>query len=286
MGQMAYEASVNGYPSASLGADNAFDMMPWKAVIGYKTGMIDPYDDIYIAATEKVYDDKTAFMGGAINQSYGRNISGSKYEYTMNAGMNISDFIYLGASFTINSLDYSYSEYFRETAVDPGEFKITYEDQNENEIPSMTKYFNRMKYNSSYTYSGVGYSAKFGIIVTPLKGLRLGAALQTPTVMRIDESWEESGETEFLGEGGGRYSCESPYGENEWSFRTPLKANFGVAYTFGTLGLISADYELSDYGNLSYKSSSYTDMDVLDDLNDEMKASYGVAHKLRIGAEF
>lgn len=286
MGQMAYEASVNGYPSSALGSNDAFDTMPWKSVIGYKTGMIDPYDDIYVAATEKVYDDKTAFMGGTVNQAYGRNISGSKYEYILNGGMNISDFIYLGASFTINSLDYSYSEYFRETAVDPGEFKITYQDQNGNEIPSMTKYFNRMKYNSSYSYSGVGYSLKLGIIVTPIPGIRFGAALQTPTVTTVDENWEDSGETEFSGEGGGRYSSESPYGENRWSFRSPLKANFGIAYTFGKIGLISADYELSDYSNLRYNSSAYTDRDVLDEINDEMKSSYGIAHKLRVGAEF
>ena len=286
MGQMAYEASVNGYPSSALGSNDAFDTMPWKSVIGYKTGMIDPYDDIYVAATEKVYDDKTAFMGGTVNQAYGRNISGSKYEYILNGGMNISDFIYLGASFTINSMDYSYSEYFRETAVDPGEFKITYEDQNGNEIPSLTKYFNRMKYNSSYSYSGVGYSLKLGIIVTPIPGIRFGAALQTPTVTTVDENWEDSGETEFSGEGGGRYSSESPYGENRWSFRSPLKANFGIAYTFGKIGLISADYELSDYSNLRYNSSAYTDWDVLDEINDEMKSSYGIAHKLRVGAEF
>ena len=84
MGQMAYEASVNGYPSSALGAENAFDTMPWKSVIGYKTGMIDPYGDIYVAGTEKVYDDKTAFMAGTVNQAYGRNISGSKYDYLLN----------------------------------------------------------------------------------------------------------------------------------------------------------------------------------------------------------
>lgn len=292
IGQMAYEASAKDqygnllYPSSSLGADNAFDMMPWKYVIGYKTGMIDPYDDIYVGATEKVYDDKTAFMGGTVDQTYGRNVSGSKYEYLLNFGMNISDFIYLGVNLTLNSVDYSYSEYFKEEAIDPNEFKITYNDPDGNIIPSMTKYFNKMKYNSSYSYSGIGYSAKFGLIMTPVKGLRIGAAIQTPTAMSIDETWEESGETDFSGNGGGRFSSESPYGENNWTFRSPLKANFGVAYTFDRMGLISADYELSDYSKLRYNSSAYTDRDVLYDINEEMKASYGIAHTLRIGAEF
>ncbi len=286
MGQMAYEASVNGIPASALGTDNAFDQMPWKTVIGYKTGMIDPYDDIYVAATEKVYNDKTAFMGGTVNQAYGRNISGSKYDYMINAGMNISDFIYLGANFTIHSVDYSYSEYFKETAVDSKEFEITYHDSENNIIPSLTKYFEKMKYNSSYSYSGLGYSAKFGLIITPMEGLRLGAAIQTPTIFIVDEAWEEGGETEFSGNGGGKYSCESPYGENNWSFRSPLKANFGAAYTFGRLGLVSVDYELSDYGHLRYTSSDYTDRSILEEINEEMKESYGISHKLRIGAEF
>lgn len=286
MGQMAYEASINQYPASALGSERAFEDMPWKAVIGYKTGMIDPYDDIYVGATEKVYDDKTAFMGGTVDQVYGRNISGSKYEYMVNAGMNISDFIYLGANLTLHSVDYSYSEYFKETAIDSEEFEITYNDSDGNVIPSLTKYFERMKYNSSYSYSGIGYSAKLGLIVTPIAGLRLGTAIQTPTAMTIDENWEDSGETEFSGNGGGRYSSESPYGDNRWSFRSPLKANFGVAYTFGKLGLVSVDYELSDYSNLRYKDAEYTDRSILEDINEEISESYGIAHKLRVGAEF
>ena len=286
MGQMAYEASVNGYPSADLGNENAFDLMPWKAVIGYQTGMIDPYDDIYVGASEKVYDNKTAFMCGTVDQAYGRNISGNKYEYILNAGVNISDFVYLGVNLSMHSIDYAYSEYFKETAVDPNEFMISYTGADGQEIPSLTKYFNKMKYNMNYSYSGIGYSAKIGVIVTPLQGLRLGAALQTPTINTIDETWDESGETEFSGVGGGKYSSQSPYGENTWSFRTPLKANFGVAYTFGNQGLISADYELCDYSRTRYQTSLYTDKLVLEDINDEMKNSYGISHKLRLGAEY
>ena len=284
IGQMAYDASVNGYSSADLGADRAFDYMPWKPVIGYNTGMIDPYGDIYVGATEKVYDDKTAFMGGKVNQTYGRNISGGKFEYAFNMGMNISDFIYLGANITIHSADYSYSEYFKESAIDPDDFEITYQ-KNGVIDPSLTKYFNKMKYNLNYSYSGIGVSAKFGIIVTPFAGLRLGAAIQTPSTMTVHEMWDESGETEFDGVGGGKYSSASPYGENRWSFYTPMKANFGVAYTFGSFGLVSADYELSDYGNLRYTSSDYTDTETLFEINDEMSNCYGIEHQLRVGAE-
>lgn len=285
MGQMAYEASVNGYASSSLGAENAFDFMPWKPVIGYNTGMIDPYNDFYVGATEKAYDDGTAFMGGTVNQAYGRDISGSKYQYVLNLGMNISDFVYLGANLTIHSFDYYYSEYFKENAIDPYEFEINYVNSGGSIIPELTKYFNNMKYNYNYSYSGLGCSAKFGMILTPGKGLRFGAAIETPTVMNVDESWDESGETTFNGQGGGQYTSASPYGENSWAFRSPLKANFGIAYTFGAAGLISADYELTNYGNTRYISSEYTDKETLNDINDEMANSYGTAHQIRIGTE-
>jgi hypothetical protein len=118
-----------------------------------------------------------------------------------------------------------------------------------------------------------------------MQGLRLGAAIQTPTLTTIEESWTEGGETEFSGAGGGKYSSESPYGENTWSFRTPLKANFGIAYTLGNLGLISTDYELCNYGNTRYQSSRYTDRSVLEEINDEMRNAYGISHKVRVGME-
>lgn len=284
LGQMAYDSSINKDSPTDLGADNAFDIMPWKNVIGYKTGMIDPFNDFYVGATEKAYDDGTAFLAGAIDQTFGREIRGSKYEYLLNFSMNISDWLFIGANLSLHSISYSYNEYIRENAIDANDFKIEYKDASDNIVA--TKYFNSMKYASEYNFSGLGYSAKIGFIVLPFKGFRVGAALQTPTSFTIDEGWEDRGETAFSGPDGGKYSKTSPYGENSWTFRSPLRANFGVAYTFGKMGLVSADYELSDYRNIRYKSSEYTDRTTLEEINGQMKASHGVGHNFRFGAEF
>lgn len=282
-GQMAYEASINNYPSASLGADNAYDLLPWKAVVGFKTGIIDPLNGKYIGATEKSTGGVN-YLAGEINQEYGRDISGGKHEYLINVGMNISDFIYLGVNLSLHSSTYFYNEYFKESAVNESDFKIEYVDESNNVVA--TKYFSELKYKSRYSYSGLGCSAKFGIIAIPAPGLRIGAALQTPTVMEIDEAWDEAAEAEFTGPDGGKNSATSPYGENAWSFRTPLRANFGVAYTIGQIGLVSVDYEFSDYGNIRYRRASYTDRTVLEDINDEIRNSYGFGHNFRAGVEF
>lgn len=282
-GQIAEDATFNSYPSSALGADNAYDLLPWKAVVGYQSGMIDPIGSGFIGATEKTMGGKN-FLAGKINQEYGRNIRGGKYEYLINLGMNISDFIYLGANLSIYSTSYSYSEYFRERAVNESDFKIEYVDESDNVVA--TKYFSELKYKSNYSYYGLGCSAKFGIIAVPVEGLRIGAAIQTPTIMEVEEAWEEAAETEFTGPDGGSNSAVSPYGENKWTFRSPLRANFGVAYTIGQMALVSVDYEFSDYGNLKYRGSSYTDRSVLDEINDEIRNSYGFGHSLRAGIEF
>ena len=54
-----------------------------------------------------------------------------------------------------------------------------------------------MKYKNTYIANGSGYFAKFGVIVTPGMGLRFGAAIQTPTVNVIEETWFEEGNTAF-----------------------------------------------------------------------------------------
>ena len=284
IGAMAYEASLDGYHPDDLGSNDAYDLgIPWKYVTGYQSAMFDPFDDIYVAATEKVYDDYTCFVAGELDQTYGRRTSGSKYEYIINAGFNISDWIYFGFNLGINSMTYSYDEYFKEEAVNSNDFLIELKDEQGNIIS--TSYFNRMKYKSEYSFSGTGYFAKFGIIMNPFTGFRVGAALQTRTRTTVNERWGDEGQTDFSGPDGKRWESESPYGENSWTFTSPLKANFGIAYTLGQFGTASVDYELSNYGNLKYRSSAYTDRKYLEEINEDMKASYGISHNLRAGVE-
>lgn len=284
VGRMAYEASADGYYPDELGSSNAYNSgIPWKYVTGYQSAMFDPFNDIYVGATEKVYDDNTCFVAGELDQSYGRRTSGSKYEYIVNAGMNISNFLYIGFNLGVNTMAYSYEEYFKEQAVNSNDFLVELKDEQGNIISS--SYFNRMKYKNAYALSGTGYFAKIGIIANPMPGLRIGATLQTPTRMEINESWEDEGETVFTGRDGKTWSAVSPYGENSWVFSAPLRASFGAAYTLGQFGTFSLDYEMSNYGKLRYISSAYTDRSTLEYINEDMQNSYGVSHNLRAGIE-
>lgn len=279
MGAMAYEATIDGLTGTDLGSGSAYDFMPWKPVVGYQSGMISTfggYDDQFVGASEVVYDTGEVALGGPLEQSYGRRVDGGKYDYLINFGMNISDFVYVGANLGISSIDYSLSEYFKETAIDPSDFEIALSN-------GETIYFNDMKYKYAYSASGAGYYGKFGVIVTPGGGFRIGAAIQTPTINEIKEEWQQAGETSYTDRSYDAFGS-SPYGRGSYTMVSPFRANFGLAYALGQLGVISADYEVADYSQMRYKTSGY-DRDYFEGINEDIREYFRTSHMLRLGLE-
>lgn len=275
MGAMAADATANGYLGSELGGEYAYDYFPWKTVVGYNSYMIDTfggYPDEFVGASELIFSNGDIALGGAIEQTYGRRTTGSKYEYIFNAGANISDFVYIGANLGITSIDYSSTEYFKEEALDPSHF------ENAQDI-----YWQSMKYNYSYSASGTGYFAKLGVIVTPGAGLRIGAAVSTPVVNTIEETWQHSGSTAYTSAEYDAYAT-SPEGYGSYTFTAPFRANFGLAYTFRQFGVISADYEVCDYSQMRY-STSGSDRDYFESINADIRERYSTSHMLRAGLE-
>lgn len=278
------------YSYQDLNSDNAYDYYsPWKDIVGYQSGMFSTYDEAgekFIGATEILFDNGDIQQGGPLKQTYGRSIYGSKYEYLFNIGANISDFIYLGFNLGLNTISYDQTEYFKEAAVDTYDFENVFTDKNGS---SHTTYFQNLMYKYSYSANGSGVFGKFGVIVTPGAGFRFGAAIQTPTMNNLQEQWQETGETRYTNSDFDSYAG-SPRGENAYTFISPFRANFGLAYTLGALGLVSIDYELADYSGMKYDIDRYNmsdgDIEYFEAINQEIKDNYGIEHQLRIGAEF
>lgn len=284
MGAMAVNAENNGCLGSALNQTDAYDYYAWKDVVGYQSGMISTYggyDDRFVGASELIFDRNGATeitLGGPLEQSYGRQVKGSKYDYMFNFGMNISDFIYIGANLAATAMDYGYSEYFKEVAVDPADFEIGLDN-------GETLYFDQMKYRYDYNVETSGVYAKIGVILTPGAGFRFGAAIQTPTLTTVREEWQYGGETAYTDS---KYnaSASSPYGEDKYQFSAPYRANFGVAYTLGSFLVLSADYELCDYSKMKFKRDSFTDgREYFNDINSEIKTVYGTSHMFRAGGE-
>ena len=193
---------------------------PWNVIVNAQAGAIanygsdsDPnYPYRYIAATERVYPvtaqdvkdgnytlqdgdriDEDGFvldkdgngiynilLGGSLNQAYGRKVTGSKYDAILNVGFNFSHKFFLGVNLGITSLNYNFDEYFKEAAQDPEKFPIDFGEKG-------GTYFDNYRTRYSYTAEGSGVYGKVGFLFTPVDGVRIGAAVQTPTVMEINE---------------------------------------------------------------------------------------------------
>ena len=278
MGAMAVDAT--GFAAAGLNASDAYNYYPWSTVVGYQSGMISTFggnDDEYVGASELIFDNGDIVLGGDIDQTYGRRVNGNKYDYVFNIGANVSDFLYLGANVGLSSLSYSYDEYFKESAVDPADFEIALDN-------GKFMNFSQMKYRYWYEAEGSGAYAKFGAIITPGYGLRIGAAVQTPILNNIIERWNYSGSTEFTSSQYNGYAY-SPEGEYTYNFVSPFKANIGLAYTFGNYGVVSAEYEYCDYSQMQFRTRG-GDRDYFDEVNSIIKEVFGPQHNWRLGAEF
>jgi hypothetical protein len=285
MGAMAADATMEGMLGSNLNANDAYDYDPWKYVVGYQSGMISTFgghNDQFVGASELLFENNMGetekSLGGPLDQSYGRRVRGGKNDYLINLGFNISDFLYIGANLGITSMNYTYDEYFKEVAVDPSDFGIEFDN-------GKKAYFDSMKYKYSYGANTSGVYGKFGFILTPGLGLRIGAAIQTPTATTVNEYWYESGETTYTDNSFNGYA-ESPEGEDQYRFSEPWRANFGVAWTLGKFAVFSADYEMCNYSSMKFKRNGFDDgREYFIDLNDEIRSIYGKSQMFRAGVE-
>ena len=272
--------------------------IPFDIILGYESGIIDPiggtdpdtgteftlpYD--YAGVNENYYlskdpDNPGAYFidglgldGNTIEQVYSRRIIGSKYDYVINFGANISDVVYFGANLGITSLSYSQEYYIREMsggdASDYGAFQTE---------------FRSLRYNNTYNATGAGVYGKFGIIVTPWEGLRLGAAIQTPTSMYIKETWKTTAGVNTYSDYG-NHEAETPDNEYDYNLVSPFRFNVGAAFTFGNFAVISADYEMADYGRMRFREADTNDNTGFDPMNEDIRTYMGQSHMFRAGIE-
>lgn len=284
MGAMADEASRLNLSGTYLDMDDAYDYDPYKYVVGYQSGMISTYDgqdNKFVGASEVIYhgnDGQTnIYIGGPLEQTYGRQVIGRKSDYLFNLGANISDFLYLGANLGITAMNYNYCDYFKEEAADPNDFEIFLDN-------GKSIYFNNMKYMHTFNAETSGVYGKFGFILTPGYGLRIGGAIQTPTVTTVYEEWYMDGETTFSDP---QYngSAGSPMDYDTYTFIEPWRANFGIAYTLKKLGVISVDYEFCDYSTMKFKDGFNEGRDYFHDMNRTIRETFRTSHMLRAGIE-
>lgn len=276
-GALATEAM--GYPQENLAASWWADVDPlpsWRSMLAYQSGIIDTYNGLtsdYIGVTERLRSDGGIELADKINQEYGSRRNGNKYDLITNMAFNVSDRFFFGANLGITSLHYSSEEYWLEQAANPANFVLNYAD-------GTSANFDYLRMRYSYEASGAGIYAKAGFLWRVTSGLRLAAAIQTPTVFGISERYAHDGKTVFQQSGYGA-SASTPEGEWEYDMISPWSYNVGIAYTIGNLALLSVDYEHCDYSSMKFRSYDYD----FSAVNNEISNVMGARHNLRAGLE-
>ena len=266
-GSLASQA--NGYsPEVLNGSFYQNDIPSWETMVGYQSGIFGLLNGSYVGLTESLWDSGDIKITDKIGQYYGLKRSGNKYDLLMNFGLDFNDRFYVGANLGLVTIDYRSDETRSEEAL-PG---IDYG----NNFQSL-----RMRYSLRDVGSGV--YLKVGFIARPTDGLRIGAAIQTPTFFDIRETYQHSGQSVASGK---EMYQSSP--RDEWFFRlkSPFRANVGLAYTIAKMALLSADYEYTDYSGMKL-SPAYDDAYYYDfsGQNMDIRDFTGAVHAIRLGAE-
>ena len=259
-------------------------MPAWVDMTGYRSGMFNAVtgrDGAYVALTE-IIDEKGDFrLAAPVYQQYGQQSYGTKTDALINFAMNFSDRFYVGANLGITALRYALSEFWSEVPENVADFPtIRYSD-------GTTAQFESLRMNRKYRLDGTGVYFKLGALWRPVGGLRVAAAIQTPTILNLTERYGYSGEVRLSGKYGG--DASSP--EDEWIYAlvSPFRANLGVAYTLGSKAVLSADYEFVNYGKSRFRSRSsdygYADGS-FSDVNMDIKDLLGATHQFRLGGEY
>lgn len=209
------------------------NQVAWLSILGYETYLIDPAEnDQWIPAAD--------FTQGSLSISE----SGSYDQYTLSWAGNISNQWYIGVGLNVPTMNYTKHVSIVET-----------NRTHSAELKSM------------YHISGVGVTGSVGLIYRPIQGLRIGASLQTPTVMSLSAQTEGDMYATLNGE---KYEQLTPAsGVIATELVAPMRTSVSIAGQIANRGLIALQY---DYAHaLKDKETGISPMEDV--------------HTLRIGAE-
>ncbi len=246
-----------------LGENGGF--ISQQAFLGFQSFIIDPVDP--------TNDDNTQYISntgtGSFNQRQIVSEIGSQGKFTFNGAIEVDSKLSLGVNLNIHSINLN---------------RFTQFDENNANTDATVQ---AVSFDNDLQVDGSGFSLQAGLIYKATEGLRLGASYQSPTWYRIEESLLQSVAARRDDGSGGTITEEifpdvitffQPY-----NVRTPGNVTGSIAYVFGKKGLISLDYQSTDYSQMRFRPEN----DLLFASNNQfIENSLVRAATLRIGGEY
>jgi hypothetical protein len=233
---------------------------------GQNYDQLDPYYEYLAYATYLINPDsmnqyKSVVAAGNVIQHRNDEAYGANGETVFSFGGNYSNKLYLGATMGLQFLRYEYTSF--------------YEEKDNNPLDTLN-YWNMVENLETH---GSGINFKFGMIYKPIDALRIGAAIHSPTWFVLHDDFSNNMTSKF--DAGFNEHSDSPFGEYDYDYTKPFKAIGSLAYVFGKQGLISADYQYTDYGDAHFDSPGES----FNGVNNTIQRKYNGVHTIRAGGE-
>jgi hypothetical protein len=196
-------------------------------------------------------------------------------ELSLAWGGNFNNKFLAGVSLGVPFVSYEETKQYNET--DP---------LNENPV------FTSLNYTEYLNTSGVGLNLKAGFIYTPIKAIRIGGAIHTPTWYSLSDDYYTNLEYNYNDGKENTYDKRSPDGSFNYRLNTPVKlvGSLGSIYKIGPIqGFINGDIEWLDYNTNKFDFTSDSDdpseQEYTLEVNNDIEKYLGSVLNLRLGTE-
>ncbi len=305
---LAGQLTVNGlYPNSEefLGyyGDNYPDL--WSAMMAYNSYLINPQGD----GEGRYWEADRVGHNANVGHFYQLESRGSIGEYNLSLAMNIDNKLYLGATFSIQSISQHINLYYGEDYLYGPNNQHPALNASGEELIEQAEYIHL---NQGVQINGTGFNLKAGLVYRPLPALRLGVAVHIPTFYTLDHSYAgqmaslcynpegvvvEEKENPLTGQmeevrqhyfasdvnTDGHWEDEGP---DAWRVQTPTRLMVGASYTFGNRGVISVDYQCDWYNGIRVRNHPFWIPEAEEYAPSAFKRRFAATHTLRLGAEF
>ena len=239
-----------------------YNRFPFSASLAYDTYALDPdpsMSNAYVTdfTSGKALHNRTVSRNGGITEFNLLTLSG-----------NYANKLLVGASF--NYLHIRYAENFSH--------KETYTDS--------SLWLQSIDYTGQLDIAGKGLNVRVGAIYMPIPQFRIGAAVETPSINFMSDTWTNNFTAET--DDGSKFinSENVPTGSYKYNIRTPFKASVSMAYIIKKYGSVGFEVGYLDYrqAKISDKKTSSAPYSFAAE-NAQIENLYRSSINLKIGAE-
>lgn len=248
-------------PSADLTYTSSYEPfdninVPWISELAYEGGLMKEHFD---ANGKTDFWESLLNLNEKVTPSYYLSEKGYIDEYSLGWAGNFSNIFYFGATANIKAINYSAISKYSELFDGGGSMNLM---------------------DSVYT-NGTGINLNIGTIYRPNDFLRFGLSLHTPTVFMLNDNYYSKLNFDSSVKG----YIRTPGGTSAYQLQSPLQINASAAFIVGKKGIISAEYDYSNYTGIRLMSEKGDSQDFSDE-NQGMNDMLNDVSTIKIGAEY